>query len=171
MSSADELATAVAAAAAHELDSALGKVRHCLNQLDDDQVWHRPAASQNSIANLLLHLAGNLRQWIVVGLGGGKDERDRPAEFADDSRRQSADLLTTLESTIEESKRVLTQQTAAGLLRTRRIQGSEITGLTAIFDSIPHFRGHTQEIIFRTRLLLGERYSFAWQPMTKEQGA
>jgi hypothetical protein len=74
-----------------------------------------------------------------------------------------------LESAVRESQAALARQTAAELARIRHIQEWEVSGLTAIFDSIPHFRGHTQEIIFRTRLLLGERYRFAWQPTTTPQ--
>jgi hypothetical protein len=171
MLSSDELARAIAAAAAHELESALTKIQHCLDQLSDEQVWLRPAAGQNSIANLMLHLAGNLRQWIVVGLGGGEDRRNRPAEFSDNSGRPKQELIERLQQSVKEAQDILHRQTAEELVRTRRIQGFEATGLKAIFDSIPHFRGHTQEIVFRTRLLLGERYQFAWQPTTKEQGA
>ena len=80
---ADELAVVVGAAAAHELDSALLRIKHCLGQLTDDQVWRRSQPSLNSIGNLILHLCGNLRQWIVAGLGGAPDERNRPAEFSE----------------------------------------------------------------------------------------
>ena len=166
-----ELTAALAAAATRELDSALARLKHCLDQLSDDQVWHRPGPGHNSIANLLLHLAGNLRQWIVVGLGGGEDRRNRPQEFNATSGPPKVELLAALEATIVEVKAVLAQRTAADLVRVRRIQGFEVSGLAAIFDAIPHFRGHTQEIVFRTRLLLGERYQFAWRPTTKEQGA
>jgi hypothetical protein len=67
---ADELATAVGTAAAHELDSALDRIKHCLVQLTDDQVWHRSQPGLNSIGNLILHLCGNLRQWVVAGVDG-----------------------------------------------------------------------------------------------------
>jgi hypothetical protein len=79
---ADELAAAVGTEAANELTSALGKIKHCLGQLSDEQVWWRPRPSLNSIGNLILHLCGNVRQWIVGGLGGAADSRDRPAEFS-----------------------------------------------------------------------------------------
>jgi len=160
----DELAREVTAAAGRELDSALARIKHCLDQLSDDQIWQRPGTSQNSIANLLFHLAGNLRQWIIVGLGGGEDRRDRPREFADDSRLPKAELIARLEAAVSEAQTVLARQTAAELTRVRHIQEWDVSGLAAIFDAVPHFRGHTQEIVFRTRLLLGERYKFAWTP-------
>jgi uncharacterized damage-inducible protein DinB len=161
MTTTEPLASAVTAAAAQELTEALDRIRHCLDQLTDEQIWHRPGAGQNSIANLLLHLSGNLRQWIVVGLGGGEDRRNRPAEFADESGRPKQEVLAELERTVQEACQALSRQSTAELTRVRRIQGREVSGLTAIFNSIPHFRGHAQEIVFRTRLLLGTGYKFA----------
>ena len=171
MAASDELARSATAAASQELESALERIRHCTNQLTEEQVWQRPAEGQNSIADLLLHLAGNLQQWIVVGLGGGEDRRDRPREFSESGGQSKEELMRALETTVREAQQILARQTADDLVRVRRIQGFEVSGLTAIFDSVPHFRGHTQEIIFRTRLMLGDKYRFAWTPQTKEEGA
>src|SRR5262249_8592208 len=126
--------------------------------------------SLNSIGNLILHLCGNVRQWIVAGLGGAGDVRDRPAEFAERGPVPKADLLRKLDTGIGEAKEVLHKLTARQLLKARPIQGVHLTGLAAIFDSVPHFRGHTQEIISMTRLQLGDAYKFAWTPRTPEQG-
>jgi hypothetical protein len=167
---ADELAAAVGKEAAHELGSALGKIKHCLGQLNDEQVWWRQQPCLNSIGNLILHLCGNLRQWIVTGLGGGTDERNRPAEFAERGPIARADLLHKLETVVSQAQKVLSKLTARQLVEVRRIQGFTLTGLTAIFDSVPHFRGHTQEIIHMTREQLGETYRIAWKPTTAEEG-
>jgi hypothetical protein len=161
---ADDLAVAVGQAAAHELNSALGKITHCLNQLTDAQVWWRPSPSMNSIGNLILHLQGNLRQWIVAGLGGAPDVRDRPAEFAQSSPIPRDELLRILQAVVSDAGAVLRRQTAAQLVQGRRIQGFDVTGLGAIFDSVPHFRGHTQEIVHLTRAQLGNAYRFQWNP-------
>ena len=83
MTTADEVAAAVGTEAANELASALAKIKHCLGQLTDEQVWWRSRPALNSIGNLVLHLGGNVRQWIVAGLGGAADSRDRPAEFTE----------------------------------------------------------------------------------------
>lgn len=167
---ADELAAAVGTEAASELASALDKIKHCLAQLTDEQVWWRSRSSLNSIGNLILHLSGNVRQWIVAGLGGAADSRDRPAEFSERGPIPKDELLRRLEAVVNEAKAVLARQTARQLLETRVIQGFDVTGLKAIFDSVPHFRGHTQEIISMTRLQLGDVYKFAWTPTTSEQG-
>ena len=168
---ADELAVAVGTEAANELASALGKIKHCLGQLTDEQVWWRSQPSLNSIGNLILHLCANVRQWIVAGVGGAADSRDRPAEFAERGPIPKEELLRKLEAVVDEARVVLAQQTARQLLEGRRIQGFDVTGLAAIFDSVPHFRGHTQEIVSLTRLQLGDAYRFAWAPTTPEQGA
>lgn len=168
---ADELAAAVGTAAAHELDSALVRIKHCLGQLNDERVWRRSQPSLNSIGNLILHLCGNLRQWIVAGVGGAADRRDRPAEFAEQGPIPKEELLRRLEAVVEEAKRVLADVEARQLTEVRSVQGFDVTGLAAIFDSVPHFRGHTQEIVHMTRLQLGDAYKFAWTPTTPEQGA
>jgi hypothetical protein len=171
MTTADELAAAVGAEAVTELTRAMGKIKHCLDQLTEEQVWRRAQPALNSIGNLLLHLCGNVRQWIVAGLGGATDVRDRPAEFAERGPIPKGELLRRLETVVGEAKEVLAGLSARQLLDVRRIQGFDVTGLGALFDSVPHFRGHTQEIIHMTRLQSGDAYQFSWRPATPEQGA
>jgi hypothetical protein len=171
MTPAEELAAAVVTEAANELRSAEEKIKHCLTQLSDEQVWWRSHPSLNSIGNLILHLCGNVGQWLVAGLGDHEDTRNRPAEFAERGPIPKAELLGRLDAVVRAANEVLGRLTAADLLRVRRIQGYDVTGLGALFSSIPHFRGHTQEIIHITRLQLGDAYQLDWQPTTPEQGA
>jgi hypothetical protein len=152
-------------AACHE------RIRHCLDQLNDDQVWWRPRPDMNSIANLVLHLCGNLRQWIVGGVGGAADTRDRPQEFAEREPIPREELLRRLADVVGEADAVLSQTAETRLLEPRRIQGFDETVLSAIFDSLAHLAGHTQEIVYITRLQQGKDYQFAWAPATPEQGA
>jgi uncharacterized damage-inducible protein DinB len=168
---ADELAATVGTEAANELASAQERIKHCLGQLTDEQVWWRSRPFLNSIGNLILHLCGNLRQWIVAGLGGVPDGRNRPAEFSERGPIPKDELLRRLDAVVDEARAALARQTARQLLEARRIQGFDVTGLKAIFSSVPHFRGHTQEIINMTRLQLSDAYQFAWAPATPEEGA
>src|SRR5262249_40637562 len=143
---ADDVAVAVGNAAAEEMTKALERIKHCLGQLNDAQVWWRSQPSLNSIGNLILHLCGNVRQWMVSGLGNAKDDRNRPAEFAERGPIPKEELIHRLDAAVDAAKTVLGRLTARQLLQTRRIQGFDVSGLAAIFDSVPHFRGHTQEI-------------------------
>jgi Protein of unknown function (DUF1572) len=147
------------------------RIRHCLAQLDGAQVSWRPQESINSIGNLVLHLCGNLRQWVISGAGGTPDRRNRPQEFAERGPFSRDDLLRRLAETVAEADRVLASLGPGELLRPRRVQGFDVTVLSAAFDSVAHFHGHAQEIVYITRLQLGEAYRFAWVPATPEQGA
>jgi hypothetical protein len=149
-----------------ELTQALERIRHCLGQLSDEELWWRPAEGMNSIGNLLLHLAGNVRQWIISGLGGAPDDRDRAAEFAARTALPKADLLKLLEDTVAAAQQVMTRLSAADWQKQRHVQYFDVTGLAAALHSVAHFRGHTQEIIHMTRTLRGDAYQFAWKPPT-----
>src|SRR5688572_29615842 len=116
MLTADDVAAAVGTEAAKELTSALGRIKHCLGQLNDEQVWWRPQPSLNSIGNLVLHLCGNLRQWVVAGLGGTADVRDRPGEFSERGPVPKAELLRRLDAVVGEAKEVLSRLTGRQLL-------------------------------------------------------
>jgi L-amino acid N-acyltransferase YncA len=166
-----DLAAAVTAAASHELTKALDRIKHCLAQLADEQVWQRPSESMNSIGNLILHLCGNLRQWIVAGIGGEPDVRQRPMEFSERGPISMLELVRRLDEVVAHAHDALKKSAAQDLLRQRCIQGFDVNGLEAIFDSVPHFRGHAQEIVHMTRSLLGDAYKFAWAPSTLAEGA
>ncbi|HAA49487.1 MAG TPA: hypothetical protein DCE43_07185 [Planctomycetaceae bacterium] len=167
---AKDLSTAVASETNRRLETSVRKIRHCIDQLSDDQLWWRPAEPMNSIGNLVLHLSGNLRQWIVAGVGGAIDNRNRPEEFSERGPIARDDLLALLDLAVNDSREALDGITAESLLRPLRIQGFELTALGAIFDSIPHFGGHTQEIVNLTRQQLGDSYRFEWAPSTAEGG-
>lgn len=151
------------------LAEGLRKIEHCAHQLNEEQVWWRPRPEMNSIANLMLHLTGNLRQWIVAGVGGARDIRNRPEEFTDRSELPKNNIVSMLRSTVREVDGVMERLPAEKLLDPRRIQGFDTTIMAAIFDSIAHFRGHTQEIIHMTREILGDKYKFDFVPQGAEQ--
>jgi uncharacterized protein DUF1572 len=164
-----EICDAFIAAARNTLAEGMRKIEHCVGQLNDQQVWWRPRPEMNSIANLMLHLSGNLRQWIVSGVGGAKDLRNRPSEFSDRSNRSKGEVIGILKATVADSDAALARLKAAQLVSPRRIQGFDTSVIAAIMDTIPHFRGHVQEIIYITRQQLVEKYRFDFVPKGKEQ--
>jgi uncharacterized protein DUF1572 len=163
---ADDVSQTVLNEAGKILDRCVTKIAHCLDQLTEEQVWWRPADSMNSIGNLILHLCGNMRQWMVSGIGGAVDIRQRPAEFAERGPIPKAELLAHLKKVVAETQEAFARTNPAEMARERVIQGVTVTGWRAIFQTIPHFNGHTQEIISFTRMQLGDAYKFHWTPAT-----
>ncbi len=137
------------------------RVCKCLDSLTEDQVWWRPNENSNSIGNLLLHVNGNLRQWILVPLGGLPDERDRDAEFAERRRLGTDELRRNLEQTLHEVDAVVGRQQSDDLVKTYTIQRYEnMTALAAIFHVTEHFAMHFGQILYITKLLTGTDLGF-----------
>ena len=128
------------------------KLRQCVDVLPDSAIWARSNESSNSIGNLLLHLAGNIRQWIVGGVGNKPVDRDRAAEFAARAGPSGAELLRKLEDVLRESDAVLQALRDEDLLTRRLIQGRETTVLGAIYHVIEHFAMHTGQIVLLTKI-------------------
>lgn len=133
----------------------LPKIERCLEKLSDQQVWWRANAESNSIGNLLLHISGNARQWIVCGLGTATDQRERQTEFDQREGIPREELLEKLRSTVSEVDRVLAGFEPARLLDEYQIQGTTATALAAIFHVTEHFSMHTGQIILLTKMLAG----------------
>lgn len=153
-----------AEALCQELEAALERIGHCVGQLTDEEVWHRPRADLNAAGNLLLHLAGNVRYFVVHGVGGAADVRDRTAEFAARGPAPGkAELMERLASTVAEATAVLRATPPEELARVRHVHNADLSGYLAAVRSVAHFRGHTQELIHMTRTLRGDGYRFAGQ--------
>jgi len=168
-----EITQAAVAAVNLEFSNSLAQIEHCVQQLNNEQIWWRLSPELNSIGNLLCHLAGNLRQWVIAGLGGGPDVRDRPREFAERGPLPLSAVWPPLQKTVREAQAVLSdiQSEPERLIRRYRIQGFEVSGWDAVVHTVTHFRGHTQEITGLSRQILGKTYRFAFVPSTREQGA
>ena len=138
----------------------LPKIERCVDLLSDEQIWWRPNGESNSIGNLILHLSGNARQWIVCGLGGESDARDRDLEFAQREVVPSAQLLSLLRQTIREVESTLAEFDPDRLLEKRRIQGLDVSALEAILHVVEHFSMHTGQIILLTKQITAQSLKF-----------
>ena len=123
------------------------KIRRAVEALPAELVWTRPNAQSNSVGNLLLHLAGNVRQYIVSGVGGERDVRDRASEFDATGGVSADELLARLDRTLDEADAVLARIAPSELSDRRRIQGRDLTVLEAIYQVIQHFALHLGQII------------------------
>ncbi len=151
------------------LDQSMTKIRHCLNQLNENQIWWRPDPVMNSVGNLVLHLSGNLRQWGVVPFTLASDRRDREAEFQNDVRMPVDELLAVLQLAIDEAKEQWLHLAMGQLRKKVEIQGFEVTHMHAIVHASSHFVGHSHQIVSLTRIQLGSNYHFHWTP-SEERG-
>lgn len=131
----------------------LPKIERCLDQLTDEQIWWRANEQSNSIGNLVLHLCGNARQWIVSGVGAQPDTRQRDAEFAHRGPLARAELLQLLRTTLADVESVLRHLDPSTLLERRTIQASDVDILEAIFHVTEHFSMHAGQIFLLTKLL------------------
>jgi len=136
------------------------RMRECVESLTEEQIWWRPNAASNSVGNLLLHLNGNVHQWLVASFSGLKDARDRPAEFAARQSIPASELIRMLDRTIQDAAAVLARLSEAELLRTFEIQGYTVTGLHAVYQVVEHFGMHHGQILYITKQLRGEDLGF-----------
>jgi uncharacterized damage-inducible protein DinB len=151
----------------------LPKIQICLETLTETDVWWRANAASNSIGNLVLHLSGNARQWVIHGVGGRPDVRQRQTEFDRREGLAPAQLATQLRGTMDEVDAVLAQVDPSVLLESRRIQGLETTVFGAIFHVVEHFSTHTGQIVMLTKIRTGRDLGFwearadvrRWQPV------
>ncbi len=143
----------------------LVKITAALSELTDQQVWWRPNEASNSAGNLILHLAGNVRQWIIAGVGGEPNLRDRASEFAELRQPDKGELLEMLTATLDEVDAVLARleteivaaQSDAPLQRECIPQGFEQTVLDAVFHVVEHFSYHTGQIVFLAKWHAADR--------------
>jgi hypothetical protein len=124
------------------------RMRSTVEALTEQQLWWRPNDASNSIGNLLLHLNGNVRQWLVASFNRQDDKRNRPAEFAETAGGPPAPILAALGATMDEAAGVLARLTEADLLAPMEIQGYHVTGLVAVYQVVEHFGPHYGQIVY-----------------------
>jgi uncharacterized damage-inducible protein DinB len=139
-------------AVTHLREDFMPKIHRCLDLLNEEEFWQRGSETENSVGNLILHLSGNVRQWIVAGLGGEADHRERQKEFDTRAGLSKEEAWKRLEETVSEASRVLAELDPEELLRVRTIQKYHRTGLQAVFHVVEHFGYHTGQIVFATKL-------------------
>jgi uncharacterized damage-inducible protein DinB len=129
------------------MDEYRTKLRRAVNALPADVIWQRANEGSNSVGNLLLHLAGNVGQWIVTGVGGAPDTRDRRAEFNTRGGASADELLGRLDSVLAEADAVLSSLSADTLAERRTIQGRDVSVMAAVYSAVQHFSTHLGQII------------------------
>ncbi len=137
-----------------------GRIAASLDSLSPDQVWSRHGEHENAVGNLVLHLCGNVRQWIVAGVGGAPDIRTRDAEFAVRDGPGSTELRGRLHDTVGEAVAVIQGLSERQLARRVVIQGYDVSVLEAVYHVVEHFSMHTGQILFAVKMLTGADLGF-----------
>ncbi len=146
--------------AAEKLDELCGRIETCLGKLTPEQIWMRGSENQNAVGNLVLHLNGNIRQWILSGVGGTPYARLRDEEFSARGGMGPEALRARLRETVDQAVAVIRSLPHERLAERTTIQGYDVTLLKAIFHVVEHFSGHTAQIIFITKMVTGEDLGF-----------
>ncbi|HVN04698.1 MAG TPA: DUF1572 family protein [Bryobacteraceae bacterium] len=141
---------------ARKLRQHTGRIEDCLGRLSHDQIWARGSGTENAVGNLVLHLCGNVRQWIVAGVGGRPDIRQRDAEFAAQGGITGSELGARLRDIADEAVAVIEALPPARLTERLTIQNYGVTVLEAVYHVVEHFSGHAGQILFATKMLTGE---------------
>ncbi len=136
------------------------KIIKCLGELSEEQIWQRPNDASNSMGNIILHLCGNIRQYIISALGRQPDIRERDKEFAAKGGYNKEELQTKLTATLELAINTIKSIDEAGLLKIYSVQGFNYSGIGIIIHVTEHYSHHTGQIIFWTKLLRGNDLEF-----------
>src|SRR5438876_12357123 len=145
----------------------LPRIVDCLELLSEEEIWWRPNEASNSAGNLVLHLCGNVRQWIISGLGGEPDTRERDKEFAERGPISRRLLMGQLKKTVDEASKTIGQIPVEAVSRQFGIQGYRVSDLVAIAHVYEHFAYHTGQIIYLTKLKRGKDLRFTRLPAAK----
>ena len=145
---------------AEKLAELCRRIETCLGKLSPDQVWMRGTENQNAVGNLVLHLTGNVKQWILSGIGGAPDARIRDEEFAARGGMEPEELGHRLRETVDAAVVIFRSLPHERLAERTTIQGYDVTVLKSILHVVEHFSGHTAQIIFITKMVTGEDLGF-----------
>jgi len=145
---------------ARKLQELAERIETCLGKLAPEQIWARGGENENAIGNLVLHLCGNVRQWILCAVGGQPDARDRDSEFAARGGVSIPELSGRLRETVDQAAAVIVALPPERMAESLLIQGDRVSVLEAIYHVVEHFSMHTGQILFATKMLTGHDLGF-----------
>jgi uncharacterized damage-inducible protein DinB len=145
---------------AKKLEQYAERIGTCLDRLTDEQIWMRGGENENAAGNLVLHLCGNIGQWILSGVGGRPDTRQRDLEFAARGGVPAAELKRRLGAVAADAAAVIRAVPRERLSEQLAIQNYPVSVMEAIYHVVEHFSMHTGQIIFVTKMLTGADLGF-----------
>ena len=134
-------------------EEGFSRIQKCLSFFTEEELWQRPNQNTVSIGNLILHLSGNVRQWICAGFGAQTDIRTRDHEFAAEGGYSKEELISIIEQTIKDAQAVLKEASPEDLTAIKKVQVYEESGLSIIVHVIEHFSYHIGQITYATKAI------------------
>ena len=135
------------------IKESLDRIETCFGLLSEEMIWEKMNSQMNCAGNLVLHLNGNIRQYIISGLGMAKDVRQRNMEFELSSRIGKEDLWSAHHNTVTEALRIIVSMKNSGLTKKLRIQGFETNATDVLIHVTEHYSYHTGQIALLTKIL------------------
>lgn len=135
------------------IEEGMARIVTCAGFLSEEEIWNRQNQNVNSIGNLILHLEGNVRQYIIAGIGNEKDNRTRDKEFDPSNQSEGQPLINKLNQTVIESYNVIQNLVLDNLTEKRKVQGFDETVMSIIIHVIEHFSYHVGQITYYTKLI------------------
>lgn len=160
MSSEEKIVEELVKNALYRMDESTRMIKRSLAEISEEELRLKPNDSLNSIANLILHLCGNITQYIISSLGETEDIRNRDLEFSANTGGNKSELLGKLEETVETAKRVIFDASQEQLLKVRSVQGFSFSGIGVIIHAVEHYSYHTGQIAFWTKQLKNKDLGF-----------
>lgn len=136
------------------------RLEQCLHELSEDEIWWRPNENSNSVGNLVLHLCGNARQWILAGLGGAADLRQRQTEFDERGPMPRTELIECVQQLMVEIDQVLNRLSPTDIERKITVQGFNETGMSILIHVVEHFSYHVGQMAYIVKARLDKQTNF-----------
>ena len=146
--------------ALYRLDQSTRMISVAFMQLEEQDVWKRPNEASNSMGNLILHICGNMTQYVISSLGETEDIRERDIEFNTQSGLNKAELLKKLKDTVNKAKDVIENATPNEWLKKRAVQGFNFSGIGVVLHAVEHYSYHTGQIAFWVKQLKNKDLGF-----------
>jgi len=160
MSNEEKLVEELVKNALYRMDESTRMIQKSITDISEEEFWQKPNDSLNSIGNLIVHLCGNITQYIISSLGETEDLRNRDLEFSSSKNGTKSEIFNTLEETVAIAKRVIFDANQEQLLKIRSVQGFTFSGIGVIIHAVEHFSYHTGQIAFWVKQLKNKDLGF-----------
>ncbi len=144
----------------YRMGESMRMLQICMEKTPDDRFWERENPALNSPGNLLQHLSGNIRQYVISGLGGGNDNRQRDSEFQPRPGRSRQEVWEDFRQTVREAGQVIRSAKAGDLLEPRSVQGFTFSGMGLVIHAVEHLSYHTGQMAYLVKLRTEEDLGF-----------